>query len=543
MKPLYVKAALPLIVGLVLAIFPAPAGLTAGAWLFFSLFAAVIVGLILEPIPAAAVGFIGVTLAVVLGLVDPDPAKSLAWGLAGFSNGTVWLIFAAFMFALGYQKTGLGKRLGLMLVRLLGKRTLGLGYAVAISDLILAPFMPSNTARSGGTLFPILRNIPGLYGSEPGPTSRKMGSYIMWTALAATCVTSSMFITALAPNLLALDAVTKATKLTISWADWTIGFLPAGILLLVGVPLLTYLLNPPEIKVSAEVPAWAGSELTKMGGISRNELIMAGLALLSLGLWIFGQSVINATTVALIVISLMLVTGVIVWEEILANKAAWNVLVGVATLVALADGTVFHGQSIGADGVSVGEWRDTVDVPRDDGKLRFLVRYDNRPGMWMFHCHILDHADAGMMDHRGLAVHEPLRANDVAAKCSTNRLVAQADTEDRHTSGELADRLDGDPGFFWRARTWRNDDPVWPEVFNLLQGDLVVPIHAHIFTQLTQILHQVVGEGIVIVDHQEHDATPACSANSMAFIMARALLQVSSYSCSGFESATIPAPA
>ena len=340
MKPLYVKAALPLIVGLILAVLPAPAGLTPGAWTFFALFAAVVVGLILEPIPAAAVGFIGVTLATVLGLVDPDPAKSLAWGLAGFSNGTVWLIFAAFMFALGYQKTGLGKRLGLMLVRLLGKRTLGLGFAVAISDLILAPFMPSNTARSGGTLFPILRNIPGLYGSEPGPTSRKIGSYIMWTALAATCVTSSMFITALAPNLLALDAVTKATKLTISWADWTIGFLPAGILLLIGVPLLTYLLNPPEIKVSAEVPAWAGSELTKMGGISRNELIMAGLALLSLGLWIFGQSAINATTVALIVISLMLVTGVIVWEEILANKAAWNVLVWFATLVALADGLV-----------------------------------------------------------------------------------------------------------------------------------------------------------------------------------------------------------
>ncbi len=175
MKPIYLKVALPLIVGLVLLILPPPAGLTPGAWTYFALFAAVVVGLITEPVPAAAVGFIGVTVATVLGLVDPDPTKSLAWGLAGFSNGTVWLIFAAFMFALGYQKTGLGKRLGLGLVKLLGKRTLGLGYAVAFSDLILAPFMPSNTARSGGTLFPIIRNIPALYGSEPGPTSRKVG--------------------------------------------------------------------------------------------------------------------------------------------------------------------------------------------------------------------------------------------------------------------------------------------------------------------------------------------------------------------------------
>jgi FtsP/CotA-like multicopper oxidase with cupredoxin domain len=42
------------------------------------------------------------------------------------------------------------------------------------------------------------------------------------------------------------------------------------------------------------------------------------------------------------------------------------------------------------------EWKDTVNVPVD-GRVRFVVRYEDRPGMWMFHCHILDHADAGMM--------------------------------------------------------------------------------------------------------------------------------------------------
>jgi FtsP/CotA-like multicopper oxidase with cupredoxin domain len=42
------------------------------------------------------------------------------------------------------------------------------------------------------------------------------------------------------------------------------------------------------------------------------------------------------------------------------------------------------------------EWKDTVNVPVD-GTVQFVVRYDDRPGMWMFHCHILDHAEAGMM--------------------------------------------------------------------------------------------------------------------------------------------------
>lgn len=348
MKSIPWKAVIPILVAVVIALLPAPAGLAPYAWYYFAIFAGVVVGLILEPMPAAAIGLIGVVLIAILGLpFSPeqraDPAfntasEAIKWVLAGFSNTTVWLIFAAFMLAMGYQLTGLGKRLGLMLVRSLGKRTLGLGYAVAIADLILAPFTPSNTARSGGTIFPIIRNIPGLYGSEPGPTSRKIGAYIMWTALAATCVTSSMFITSLAPNLLALNLVQQTVNIEISWMQWFIGFLPVGLILLVAVPFLSYKLYPPEIKASAEVPAWAGQELHKMGKISRNEIIMAALAVLALLLWIVGRNFIDATMVALMVICLMLITGVIKWDDVLNNKAAWNVLVWFATLVTLAGG-------------------------------------------------------------------------------------------------------------------------------------------------------------------------------------------------------------
>lgn len=123
------------------------------------------------------------------------------------------------MLAMGYEKTGLGRRLGLVLVKLLGKKTLGLGYAVAVSDLVLSPFTPSNTARSGGTIYPIIKNIPPLFGSTPEENPRKIGSYLMWTAIATTCVTSSLFLTGLAPNLLALTLVQKTAKVSISWTE------------------------------------------------------------------------------------------------------------------------------------------------------------------------------------------------------------------------------------------------------------------------------------------------------------------------------------
>lgn len=343
-----VRAGIPLLAGLALALIPAPSGLATHAWLYFAVFVTVILGVITEPIPSAAVGFIGVTFIGVTQLVftpaqlaDPGfraPAEAIKWALSGFANSTVWLIFGAFVFAMGYEQTGLGRRIALLLVRSLGGRTLGLGYAIAFTDLVLAPFTPSNTARSAGTIYPVLRSIPELYGSRPAESPRKIGAYLMWVAFAATCVNSSMFVTALAPNPLALELVKKATGIEISWMQWFLAFLPIGVPLLLTLPLVVYWIFPPEIRASAEVPAWAARELAAMGGVTRREAVMAGLVTIALALWIGGARFVDPTTVALVAISLMLICGVVSWDDVLGNKRAWNVLAWFATLVVLGDG-------------------------------------------------------------------------------------------------------------------------------------------------------------------------------------------------------------
>jgi L-tartrate/succinate antiporter len=342
------RAVLPLVVGAAIALLPTPSGLAPHAWLYFAVFVTVILALITEPIPAAGVGLIGVTLIAITGLAftpaqhaDPAfkvPAEAIKWALAGFANSTVWLIFGAFVFAMGYEKTGLGRRIALVLVRWLGGRTLGLGYAIALADLVLAPFTPSNTARSAGAIYPVIRNIPGLYGSHPGESPRRIGGYLMWVAFATTCVTSSMFVTALAPNLLVIELVRKASGIEITWIEWFMGFLPIGVGLVLVLPWLVYWIHPPEIKTSSEVPQWAARELVAMGRVTRREWTMAALVMIALGLWIVGGKWIDATTVALAAISLMLLGRVVTWDDILANKGAWNVLAWFATLVVLADG-------------------------------------------------------------------------------------------------------------------------------------------------------------------------------------------------------------
>jgi L-tartrate/succinate antiporter len=328
----------PIGLGAIILLVPRPAGLTPAAWHYFALFATVITALITEPIPGPAMGFMGVSAAAVLVLVGKTPADSMRWALSGFSNDTVWLIFAATMFAAGYEATGLGRRIALLLVKALGRKTLGLGYAIAIADLVLAPFMPSNTARSGGTIFPVVKNIPALYDSSPTKNPRKIGAYLCWTAFMTTCVTSAMFLTAMAPNMLACDLARRIAHVDVTWTSWMMGFLPAGLLMFLTTPLVVYLIYPPEIKEGEEVAKWAGSELTAMGPISRREITMALLAVLALLAWIFGTQWIAAVTVALAVISLMILTKVVTWNDIMQNKQGWNILIWFATLVTMAEG-------------------------------------------------------------------------------------------------------------------------------------------------------------------------------------------------------------
>ncbi len=333
-----IKMAIPVVVLLVLWFIPSPQGLSAEAWHFLAIFMAVVIGLIVEPVPAALVGLTGISVVAGLGLMGPAKAN-IKWALSGFSNTVIWLIFAAFMFAMGYKKTGLGKRISLIMIKYMGRHSLGLGYAVAFSDLILSPFMPSNTARSAGTIYPVASNIPLVFNSTPDKDPRKLGAYISWVAIAITSVTSSMFLTALAPNLLAVDMILQGTGQAVSWSGWAAIMLPLMIPLFLLTPWLIYLIYPPTQKQSPEAPAWASRELKKLGPVTGKEILMGLLALAALILWIFGSRFgVHSTTAAICVVSVMVLCGVITWDDVISNKTAFNVLIWFASLVAMASG-------------------------------------------------------------------------------------------------------------------------------------------------------------------------------------------------------------
>jgi len=326
------KGLFVILVGVIIWFLAVPAGLKPQAWQLFSIFVATILGFILQPLPIGSIAFIAVTFSALSGVLKPAEA------LSGFSNITIWLIVSAFLFAKGFIKTGLGRRIAYMIIKAIGDSTLKLGYAIVISDLIMAPAMPSSAARAGGVLFPVVRSLNSALGSEPGPTARKVGAYLLQTEYHGNAITCAMFMTAMAGNPLIALLAAKTLNIEITWGQWALAAIVPGLISLLVVPYFIYKFDPPELTELPESKEMARRELAKMGALTSAEKIIAAVFCGALLLWSTSQfTKIDATVVAMLGVSVMIITNVLEWKDILEEKGAWDTMIWMGSLVALAD--------------------------------------------------------------------------------------------------------------------------------------------------------------------------------------------------------------
>lgn len=322
----------PVGLGIVLWYLPSPDGLQPKAWHMFAVFVATIAGIMTAPLPMSAVALIGSTVGVLVGvLAFSDLTKSTGTDL-------VWLVMLAFFISRGVIKTGLGRRIALMFMRLLGKRTLGLGYGLALTELIISPAMPSITARAGGVMLPITRAISEILGSHANdPESRgKVGTYLILCAFHANIITAGMFITAMAGNPLAVKLAADQ-GVSISWLEWAVAASVPGLLCLAIIPVAMLWIAQPRIRETPDATSLAQRELSAMGPISIKEIIMAVIFVGLLVLWIFGEDMkISATLAAALGVSLLFITGVLTWQDALDEKAAWDTMIWIGLLIMLA---------------------------------------------------------------------------------------------------------------------------------------------------------------------------------------------------------------
>lgn len=326
---------------------PTPSGLQPHAWSLVAIFLTTIVAIILKVMPIGVMAMMAIVI-VSLSQVTSDSSKgAITDALSSFSNPLIWLIVVAILISRGLKKTGLGQRVGLMFIALLGRRTIGIGYGLTICELVLAPFTPSNTARGGGIVHPIMKSIANAFESDPAKgTQGRVGTYLALVNYHANPITSAMFLTATAPNPLVVNYVAKATghALQLSWTTWALCMLLPGLVCLALMPLAIYLLAPPELKTTPNAIDFARGELARMGPLGSSEKVMLGTFALLLLLWanvpamLLGPAfTLDPTVVAFVGLFVLIITGTIDWDDVLSEKSAWDTLVWFGALVMLAE--------------------------------------------------------------------------------------------------------------------------------------------------------------------------------------------------------------
>lgn len=331
--------AITVIIGLLLWFCPIPSGLTTEAWHLFAIFVSTILGIILKAAPMGTMCMIAVGLTAFFQLLAPGNAgKSITLSLQGFGDKVIWLIGISFFIARGFIKTGLGNRIAYLFIRAFGKSTLGLAYGLGLADLVLAPAIPSNTARGGGIIYPIMKSMAMSFGSDPKKeeTKRKVGAFLTLNCYYLNLITSALFLTGTASNPMC-QKFAADIGIHISWTSWLAGGFVPGIVAFITIPFVLYKIYPPELKKTGDAPKIAAEKLREMGKLTLPEKLMLLTFFILLSLWISGDLfTIDATTTAFIGLSILLLTSVLTWDDVKSEKGAWDTIVWFAVLVMMA---------------------------------------------------------------------------------------------------------------------------------------------------------------------------------------------------------------
>jgi DASS family divalent anion:Na+ symporter len=318
--------------GLGVLLIPIPVGITAKSWHLLAIFVATIVGSIVRPIPGGAMVLLGVAALALTGTLPVDEA------LGGYGDPIVWLVLAAFFMSRGMIKTGLGRRIAFLFIRAIGRHSLGLGYALVSTDMLLAMVIPSNAARAGGIIFPVTRSLAEAYDSKPGETAERLGAFLMTLVYQCDVIVCAMFLTGQASNVLISKFAQQVTGIELTYASWALAAIVPGLLSLLVVPLMLYRIFPPEVKHTPAAAKLAADELKRMGRMNSGEKLMLIVFALVATLWMTSAlHGINYAAVALLGICVLLLSGVLNWEDVLRERAAWDVFIWYGGLVRMAE--------------------------------------------------------------------------------------------------------------------------------------------------------------------------------------------------------------
>jgi DASS family divalent anion:Na+ symporter len=281
------------------------------SWRLFVIFAATILLILLNTMPIFTAAIGALAIAIVTGTLTPTA------GYSGFSKGFIVVIVVAFTIAIGVSKSGLGQRIAWMIISRFGSSSLGLGYSLILTDLLISPAFPSNTARSG-VLFPVMDAVARGRGSKPEPESRKkLGAFLAMNSVLGLSLSSAMWMTAMAANPPGAKVAGDVVGITIDFAMWAKASCVPTLCAFFTVPVVLYFAFRPELRSTPEAPQAAREALTAMGPMSKQEKIMAGVFSVLVGLWaLSGVLGLDVAAVAIAGLAILMLTKVITLADV-----------------------------------------------------------------------------------------------------------------------------------------------------------------------------------------------------------------------------------
>src|SRR5262245_56020499 len=277
---LWLRRTVPFVLAIVIWFAPVPAGLTTPAWHLFAIFVAAITAVLDGALPLLTSTTLAAAAVVLTGTI------SAAKAFAGFANPSVLLVVIAFLVAQAVVKSGLGRRISLFMVSRFGRSSLGLAYSIVVTDAVIAPAFPSNTAR-GGVLYPIVLSVAQGSGSRPeDPEGRRLGGYLMFCTMASLAVSSALWMTATSANPIGIQ-VAREFGLEIGFGKWLIAASVPALIAILALPWVIARLFSPGVGETSDAPVAARKALAEMGPLSRDEWITAVAFVLMVSGWIF----------------------------------------------------------------------------------------------------------------------------------------------------------------------------------------------------------------------------------------------------------------
>lgn len=332
------KLAILVAIPVLFFLIPAPEGLSLIAWRLLGIYIATIVGLVIKPYgePVILLAAVAASAATIGNTAGAEKLVKVGQTLSGYQSGTTWLIFTAFTLSSAFVITGLGKRIAYYMIGWIGNTTLRLGYVTVFLDLLLSPATPSNTARAGGIVFPIINSVAVALGSDPEKSPKLAGRYLLLNVYMTVKTTSYLFLTAMAPNALALSIMEPVLGFKVNWIEWFLAASVPGLLCLFLIPLICYFITKPELK-HVDNKNIAKKGLEELGPMSMREKSLAVLFVLALFGWICADFLgVNSTTVALITMVLCIVLNIVSWDDVRKNKAGWDTLIWYGGIIGMS---------------------------------------------------------------------------------------------------------------------------------------------------------------------------------------------------------------